>query len=107
MKTSNPTHTANTDTSGNPKGSNVSSTRLPRRQFGRGFKILVAEEYLSTKGATYKAVAARHQVGVMSVRLWCKQYTTGLLDDSNAVAFSTRPVANHTKKDALVNLRRS
>jgi len=91
-----------------PKGSNVpSNPGYPsnRRSFGRSFKVLVAEESLSTPNATYSSVARQHNLTASQVRYWAIQYTTGLLDASNAVAFSTRPSGTQGKKDGLVNKR--
>lgn len=90
-------------TNGN-KGNNAQSG-LPRRSYGRQFKVLVAESYLSTPSATYASLAKVHGISANQVKHWAHQYTDGLLDESNAVAFSTRPMSTAGKKEALVNLR--
>lgn len=86
------------------KGNNAQSG-LPRRSYGRQFKVLVAESYLSTPGASYAALARQHSISGNQVKHWTYQYTDGLLDETNAVAFSTKPMSTAGKKDALVNLR--
>ena len=83
--------------------SNVPTTH--RSSFGRQFKTLVAEAYLSTPRASYESVGRLYNVSGTRVAYWTRQYTTGLLSESNAVAFSRRPEVTACKKEALVSQR--
>ena len=83
--------------------SNVPATH--RSSFGRQFKTLVAEAYLSTPRASYESIGRLYSVSGTRVSYWTRQYTQGLLSESNAVAFSRRPELTSGKKEALVSQR--